>query len=428
MLDTICTLPLTSSLECQAVHPTEPLVAVGLFTGHVETFRLPALAEEAGAEAVELQEGRGKVESVWRTRRHKDGCRTLGFSVDGETLYSAGPDGIVKAASTSTGQVTAKVAVPSRASDPAPDEASLVHELSPQTLLLATDASFLYVYDLRAPSTGSSAHTPSQRPAQTYRPHGSYHVSSLTPLPPSGSSTSGFSKQWVTTGGSTLAVTDVRKGVLVKSEDQDDDLLSSLFVGGLPHKSGRGKGEKILVGGSEGVLTLWERGVWADQDERIIVDTGRGGGETLDLLAMLPEGLGGQSGSKHVAVGLGDGKIKIARLGLNKVVAELGHGDIDDIGGVTGLGVDVSGRLISGGGATVKVWTERLVDDDDEEADAAADGVGVKRTSRDDSEEEDEEAESSEEEDRKRRKKRKRGRGRDRGGNVKPVLGFKGLD
>ncbi len=56
--------------------------------------------------------GVGHIDTVWKTRRHKGSCRTLGFSVDGAQLYSAGTDGIVKVADATTGQVAAKIAVP----------------------------------------------------------------------------------------------------------------------------------------------------------------------------------------------------------------------------------------------------------------------------------------------------------------------------
>lgn len=49
---------------------------------------------------------------MWTTRRHKGSCRCLGFGVDGETLYSAGTDGLVKAANSETGKVTNKIAIP----------------------------------------------------------------------------------------------------------------------------------------------------------------------------------------------------------------------------------------------------------------------------------------------------------------------------
>jgi len=302
--------------------------------------------------------------------------------------------------------------------DPAsnkPDNPTLLHALSPQTLLLATDSSALHLYDLRTPSSFKE-----RNPQQTHHPHDDY-ISSLTPLRPTEQSTSGFSKQWVTTGGTTLAVTDLRRGVLVKSEDQEEELLSSVFVGGLPAKPGRSKGEKVLVGSGNGVLTLWERGVWDDQDERIIVDGGKGGGESLDALVMMPEGVG--DGHKNVCVGVGDGSVRIVRLGLNKVVGGLSH---DEVEGVVALGFDVEGRLISGGGSVVKVWQEKMNLDDEEESDEDI-GLG-KRALGSDSDDSDgpDEADSSDEEPRP-KKKRKRSKAKQKNaGNG--ILGFKGLE
>ena len=226
----------------------------------------------------------------------------------------------------------------------------------------------------------------------------------------------------MTTGGTTLAVTDLRRGVLVKSEDQEEELLSSVFVGGLPSKPGRSKGEKILVGSSTGVITLWEKGVWDDQDERIIVDAAQGGGESLDAMILMPEDVG--DGGKNVVVGVGDGTIRIVKLGVNKVVEEpLRH---DDVEGVVALGFDVGGRLISGGGSIVKVWQEQIKEDEDEDEDSDSDEetVPAKRTlgSDDDSDDDD-----SSEEGNKRRKKRKQTKGKDKNaGNG--ILKFKGLD
>jgi WD repeat-containing protein 55 len=331
-------------------------------------------------------------------------------------LYSAGTDGLLKAASSSTGQVVSKILVPFENSG-STDPPTLLHALSPQTLILTTDSGALHIFDLRAPSTLNS------KPSQTHRPHDDY-ISSLTPLPPTEASTSGFSKQWVTTGGTTLAVTDLRRGVLVKSEDQEEELLSSVFVGGLPSKPGRSKGEKVLVGSSNGVLTLWEKGVWDDQDERIIVDGGRGGGESLDSLVLMPEGVG--DGGKNVVVGVGDGTIRIVQLGPNKVIGDpLRH---DEVESVVGLGFDVGGRLISGGGSIVKVWQEKMtLDDDFEDGETAAKKRALDGSDSDESGAPDAEDSSDEEEGgRKRRKKRRKAKGKKEAGNG--ILSFKGLE
>lgn len=115
MFDTVCSLPLSSDLFAQAIHPKEPVVSVGLATGHVQTFRLPSEdvdSEDDSASASSARNGTGHIETMWRTRRHKGSCRCLGFGVDGEALYSSGTDGLVKVANTQTGQVQNKIAIP----------------------------------------------------------------------------------------------------------------------------------------------------------------------------------------------------------------------------------------------------------------------------------------------------------------------------
>ena len=296
------------------------------------------------------------------------------------------------------------------------DPPTLVHAPSPQTLLLATDSSALHLYDLRASTTFASP----QKAQQTYRPHDDY-ISSLTPLPPSDTSTSGFSKQWVTTGGSTLAVTDLRRGVLVKSEDQEEELLASVFVGGVSSK--RGRAEKVVVGGAGGVLTLWERGVWDDQDERIRLDQGPHGGESIDAMVLLPETIGTTSGTT-LATGLGDGTIKLVRLGANKVANGLQH---DEVEGVIGLNVDVGGRLISGGGQVLKVWGETVADELEDQGDETCKNGDHSGDEVDGSGFGDEDGSSEEETPARKRRKRKRNSKRD-SNSGQPVLGFKGLD
>ncbi|KAK5126808.1 WD repeat-containing protein jip5 [Meristemomyces frigidus] len=437
MFDTICTFPLSSDLFAQVVHPSEPLVAVGLSSGHVATLKLPPADDDAGEAVGQAQGRRGSngtdmVDTAWRTRRHKGSCRCLAYSVDGRQLYSAGTDGVVKAADSETGRVTGKVAIPAASASSSSSRnkiegPTVIHALSPQTLLLGTDSGALHLYDLRDPAPSLplvDAKTAfiTGKPAQTHYPH-SDDISSLTPLPPSSASTSGYSKQWLTTGGTTLALTDLRRGVLVKSEDQEELLLSSLYITGLPAKKSTGSsGQKALVGGADGVITLWEKGQWDDQDERINVSREK---ETLDVMAEIPDGIGGFG--KKIAVGLGDGKVRFVRLGMNKVVGEVQH---DEVEGVVELGFDVGGRMISGGGQVVKVWQEHIEAEVDEEAEEEEEeAVAGKRTAGSDDDDEDEEqdeADSSEEEEkpRKRRKKRKRGKGP----AAKSDLSFAGLD
>lgn len=285
------------------------------------------------------------------------------------------------------------------------DTPTVLNVLTPQTLLLATDSSALYLYDIR----DSKPISTSLKPARTHSPHGEF-ISSITPLPPSDTSTSGLPKQFLTTGGSTIAVIDLRKGVVSQSDDQEEELISSLFVSGLK-AGGTSQGEKALVGGTGGVITLWEKGVWDDQDERVVVDKS---GDGVESMAQVPEGVAGltfHGQQKLVAVGMSEGRVRFVKLGPNRIVQEM---DVkhDDVEGVVGLGFDVAGRMVSGGGQVVKVWREtagigkdvsvnggkREIDgDSDEDSDGSGDG-------------------SEEEQLKGKRKKRKRGKGKDRSG------------
>jgi hypothetical protein len=114
MFDTVCTIPLAHELFTQAIHPKEPIVSVGLASGHVYTYRLPPGADddEDGDTTLASESGFGTVETAWSTRRHKGSTRTLGFGYDGAHLFSSGTDGLVKVADVGTGQVTAKWAIP----------------------------------------------------------------------------------------------------------------------------------------------------------------------------------------------------------------------------------------------------------------------------------------------------------------------------
>ncbi|KAI0390824.1 WD repeat domain-containing protein jip5 [Xylariaceae sp. FL0594] len=430
MYENLCTLPLSAELFSQALHPTEPLLGVGLASGHVQCFRLPTTEQsnEDDADVSVLTDGKGTIDTLWRTRRHKGSCRSLVFSHDGSSLYSAGTDGILKHFSPVTGQVISKFAIPTFKS--LPDAPTLLSSLSPQTLLLACDSGVLHLLDLRDGALAAS------KPQQSHYPHDDF-VSSLTPLPPSEESTSGFSKQWISTGGTTLAVTDLRRGVLVRSEDQEDELLCSAFIAGLGPKKNRNNGI-VAVGTGSGVLTLWDKGVWDDQQDRIHVDSGRGGGESLDCIVQIPEDAGR---NKKVAIGLGDGSLRIVDLTKREVVGSYRH---DDLEAVVGLGVDCQGRMISGGGQTVKIWDESAElgagsdgdsdedsdddgddSDDSDDSDAPPKKKAGKRQASKDSDDSD-----SDDEGRKRRKKRKgKGGKADLGPlGAHGILKFKGLD
>lgn len=96
MFENLCTLPLTSDLFAQAIHPSESLFSVGLSSGHVQTFKLPSVDEDEVEDGGDDEDddvtsvksgssrGTGTIETLWRTRRHKGSCRSLAYSYDGE--------------------------------------------------------------------------------------------------------------------------------------------------------------------------------------------------------------------------------------------------------------------------------------------------------------------------------------------------------
>jgi WD40 repeat protein len=114
MFQNICAIPFDHDLFTQAIHSSEPIVSVGLSSGHVQTYRLPAGASDDsdGDDTLASENGFGHIETAWKTRRHKGSCRALAFGIDGTQLFSAGTDGIVKVADVANGNVTAKIAIP----------------------------------------------------------------------------------------------------------------------------------------------------------------------------------------------------------------------------------------------------------------------------------------------------------------------------
>ena len=168
----------------------------------------------------------------------------------------------------------------------------------------------------------------------------------------------------------------------------------------------------MVVGGEKGGLRVWDVGVWDDNEESVSAG-GDGGAEVLTAVP-------GREGL--VAVGMDNGCVRFVGLGGGGegkgVRGEVRH---DEVEGVGGLGFEVGGRMISGGGGVVKVWEESTragADEGEVEAVEAemVNGYGCG---------EGEGSSEEEEKPRKRRKKKKKGKGT---GGGQHVMGFLGMD
>ena len=350
-------------------------------------------------------------------------------------MFSAGADGVVKHFESATGRVISKAVIPDD------DPPAVLYVIDPSHVLIGCDSGALHLYDVSESGL-------SPRPSRTTNPHGDA-ISSINPVPAFEDEhftkeSTNFPKQFITTGGSTLAVNDLRSGKVVESEDQEDDLLCAAYMPGLGL---RGAKENVLVvGGSTGVVTLWDRGSWDDQQDRIAVSRE----ESVDAVVHVPARMGyAQPSGKAFFAATGDGLVTMYDAGKRQLIdgGELRH---DDVEAVVGMGFDCFDRLVTGGGKIVKIWEELRElqgakeegsgsseeEEDSDEEDGSEDGEakGTKRGREDDSSDDDDESESDSEEEREREKReRQRKRNEAVAKRLGPmgahgVLKFEGLD
>ena len=466
LFDIVCTLPLSSDLITLAAHPKEPVFVVGLASGHIQAFRLPdapsspskdSTNEPTNGDATESSKrrslnepasvkfsdkitntpqkrhdkdgeprrssllrtsdsptppnGYGMIETQWKTRRHKGSCRALAFSADGKTLFSAGTDGIIKAADSATGRVVGKALIPGKSAKAhTKSHPSQLLVLNPQSLVLGDDEGGVHEYELGQVSLkenvsmngvngDSSAKetrlTPKKsQPKKTHFPHrtendptASESITSLTALPPSGASTSGVSKSWVSTAGSTLAVCDIHRGVIKCSIEQGAagepwELLSSVCLSGRKSEenalsfNGTSQGAKkrksketsddqitILVGDSSGGCGFWRKGQWEDRSDyrrlkrQVVIEGVPLEDYGVESLAVAP--LTEKEDEPLIVAGLATGTMNFLRPGPSRRDMESSVTHVHDERGLdscSALAFDVEGRMISGGGSMVRVW------------------------------------------------------------------------
>ena len=167
-------------------------------------------------------------------------------------------------------------------------------------------------------------------------------------------------------------------------------------------------------------------GLWDDNEQTVAV---AGKGASADVMAAVGQ-------DPLVAIGMDDGVVRFVDISRMrpKVLpeADVRH---DDIEGVLGLGFEVGGRMISGGGQVVKVWEDsNKVDDGGDEEDeneewGTTNGKRVNGFGSNQDESEEDGKESSDEEQKKRKKKkRKRNKGKIHSKEHQHVMAFKAMD
>ena len=383
----------------------------------------------------------------------------------------------------------------------APATALLI--LNPQHVLLGNDAAEIHLFDLRVSTTLPNL---TSAVVSTWIPEAPIdYISSLTALPAGGKSTTGYSYHFLATAGEYLFHMDSRRPgkILHASEDQEDELLCSVVVPEWTGSNPRNQNDtepvesgKIITGLASGVLGIWNRGEYEGHYERINVSKAAtminkkpkrqkttatsalvGGGESVDCISLLPndfrplinnldlvqrkrqEGFYG----RHVAVGTGDGHIKIVRTGGNPAVLgvyehfpmskkqqerdaqrkelesagikenDSGYEEEESREAVLGVEVTVEGRIVSGGGNFVTMFFEsnEETEGNDDERGRTDEGMGM-GTGGDSDSDDDDGWNSDSSNDRKKRKREKpKRRKKTKGDRVsKPnVVGsFAGLD
>ncbi|RPA86106.1 hypothetical protein BJ508DRAFT_302022 [Ascobolus immersus RN42] len=435
-------LALPNPLLTASLHPSEPILATGLSSGHVQVYRLPSEASTTAAADSDSDhdsdddtspspesQNSSEFSLLWKTRRHKPTVRAVSYTCDGRSLLSAGTDTLFKVADSSTGKVSSKYAIPTsatnqkkRAGDPSkavPDAAVptvIDASINAHTALMGTEAGTILRLDLRTPKGFVEGQVWSLDPAEGA--YGADTVSSIVPLP---GLEGGEPRQIVATGGVVLAVFDIRKPgkTIVTSEMQEDDILCATWVPYWPGRTGVGNSRgRILTGMAEGMAGVWRRGEWEDHGDRINVC--KKDGDSVDSIIGI-DGLG-------IVAGTGGGKVKVFKVGGNKVLGELTHSTEEEGGeGVGFVGEDTEGRLVSAGGECVRVWYKNNRKDkapkgSDDEDDSDADS--------DDSDASEDESDIDSEEEHARRKRKRKGLGARKGPkpakNVK--MTFEGLD
>lgn len=372
-----------------AAHPTKPILAQGLATGHVfctsyDAEKLEQQQQERREQIIKEEMENFKkgtvsqvvksvsqlkkkwwsiiedyddvpqdshVVTMWKTRRHKGSCRSIIFdpleNSLGENIYSVGTDHIIKKANTETGKVIGKTDTSKDYPEEKDAITRLCHSATNPFLLAGTENGHVLVYDS---SNLSKAELKFKVP--------NAHEDSINQIIPLSSRSS---YRYLTLGSTTLSHIDIRKGVVSQSDDQEDELLSMCYSS---DNITDNKNDTVLVSHGEGIVTIWKdsKNGWRDQLSRIKVNKGVSIDAIVPTMSCETEEM-----ANSVWCGDGDGLLHRINHKLGKVVETRVHssatgkyGALDEVGG---LEIDYNYRLISSGMDLLKIWSEQSQED-----------------------------------------------------------------
>lgn len=250
------------------LHPTRKLLAAGLISGQLKLYQFDAHS------ATQLSSA----------KPHKGSCRTVRFSADGHSMFSAGSDGSLQQRDLETNQPSWRrkahggVAVNS------------LTRLGEIGLATGDDEGVLKLWDLRQRARALQFHENSDFIADMlYTEQRGGHTLCAA------------------SGDGMLSVFDLRAGKLwARSDDQDDELLSLALLKG---------GNKLICGTESGTVGLFSWGDFGDTTDRLL-----GHPQSVDCIAAL--------GDDHVLTGSSDGLVRLVGVHPNTVLGVVGeHAD-----------------------------------------------------------------------------------------------------
>ncbi|CAL9729793.1 hypothetical protein MOUN0_H07338 [Monosporozyma unispora] len=336
-----------------AAHPTEPIIYLGLSNGYLYCYKYD-INELKKYKTVKNKDGEDEVtipevtvgetipgtEILWKTKRHKSSIRGLSMDSQGEFIISLGNDNIIKVAKALTGQVVKKCNLP--------------EGWKPSTKMVVTDDVILVGNEIGDALVldPKTLHLKNR----INKIHFGDAINDIFQF------VNKSKYKFISLGQTTLAYWDTHnedKEKVMLSDDQEDEILCGCFV----DNDIDTKGETLICGMGEGVLTVWKpkRNDLEDQMSRIKICKD----ESIDcIISTLQD-------DNCVWCGCSNGKLYKANAKTNKVVEIRVH-DSDAGDEVTMLDLDHEYRLISGGMDFIRLWPENeeeLVESGDDDED-----------------------------------------------------------